>query len=213
MSSLPLGFVHHFQPAAQTGVTAPTLLLLHGTGGNENDLLDLGPVLAPQANLLSPRGNVLEAGMPRFFRRLSEGVFDQEDLRYRTDELADFITKAAETYGFDRQHIVAVGYSNGANIAGSLLLRHPGLLKGAILFRPMVPFEPDPLPNLIGTALFIASGRLDPLIPMQEAERCAALFKQVGAEVTLTWYLRGHNLGYDEVQNAKLWLEQHHVLA
>src|ERR671920_1283811 len=143
------GFVHRFDPAKEPG--APTLLLLHGTGGDENDLLPLGRMLDERAALLSPRGKVLENGMPRFFRRLAMGVFDQEDLVNRTHELAEFVTASASEYGFDPGRVFAVGFSNGANIAASLLLLHPSLLAGAVLLRPMVPFEPDTPPGLSGT--------------------------------------------------------------
>ena len=154
-----LGFIHRFIPAPG-GAEAPTLLLLHGTGGNEMDLLELGPALAPGAALLSPRGKVLEHSMPRFFRRLTEGVFDLEDLRLRSDELAGFIEAAASAYGFAPDRVIAVGYSNGANIAASLLLLHPGLLRAAVLFHPMVPLVPDTLPDLSATPIFIRSRAL-----------------------------------------------------
>ena len=136
--SVDLGFVHRFLPPEDE--SGPTLLLLHGTGGNEEDLIPLGEALAPGAAVLSPRGKVSEHGAPRFFRRLAEGVFDHEDLLFRTHELADFVEAAAEEYGFDRSKLVAVGYSNGANVAGSTILLHPGLLRAAVLFRAMVPF-------------------------------------------------------------------------
>src|SRR5881394_3555931 len=136
-----LGFIHRYEPpAADAGPI--TLLLLHGTGGDEHDLLPLGRVLLPGAGMLSPRGQVSEHGANRFFRRLAEGVFDQEDLARRTEALAAFVEAAARAYGFDRAGVVAVGFSNGANIAVSLLLRHPGVLRAAVLLRPMVPFEP-----------------------------------------------------------------------
>src|SRR5215211_5231691 len=138
-----------------------TFVLLHGTGGNEEDLIFLGKELEPNALILSPRGKVLEDGMPRFFRRLSEGVFDIEDLKFRTKELADFVEKASKAYGFDLQHVVALGYSNGANIASSLLLLLPGILSAAVLFRPMVPFIPDTLPNLSRKNIFICAGEWD----------------------------------------------------
>src|SRR5690606_6783393 len=139
------------------------LLLLHGTGGDESDLLPLGRTILPGAGMLSPRGKVLECGAPRFFRRLAEGVLDQEDLAQRTDELGRFATAAAEAYGFRPDGVVAVGFSNGANIASSLLLRQPGILRGAILLSPMVPFEPELLPDLAGTFVFIGAGRRDPI--------------------------------------------------
>src|SRR5262249_16993263 len=149
----PLGFVHRFVPAPSAG-SGTTLLLLHGTGGNENDLLELGQTLAPNAALLSPRGKVSERGMPRFFRRLAEGVFDIEDLKFRTQALADFVASAASAYGFDPGKVIAVGYSNGANIAVSMLLLRPATLAGAVLFRPMVPFVPAVPPDLSGKPVF-----------------------------------------------------------
>ncbi len=152
MTGDDLGFVHRFVPAPESAQPPPAaLLLLHGTGGDEDDLVPLGRALVPGWALVSPRGKVLEGGAPRFFRRLAEGVFDQEDLVARTHELAGFVEAAAVEYGLDRDRIVAVGFSNGANIGASLLLLHPGLLAGAVLLRAMVPFEPDPLPDLTGT--------------------------------------------------------------
>lgn len=205
-----LGFVHRYVPPAADGAAAggTTLLLLHGTGGDENDLLPLGRALLPGAGMLSPRGKVLERGAPRFFRRLAEGVFDQEDLARRTDELADFIRAAAETYELDRDGIVAVGFSNGANIATSLLLRHPGVLRGAVLLSPMVPFEPERLPDLSGTSVFIGAGRMDPIAPAAQAERLAELLRQAGADVTLHWEPGGHAVSREEVDAARRWIAQ-----
>src|SRR5258705_5567600 len=142
-------FIHVFEPPAEPG--GPILLLLHGTGGNEHDLVPLAGTLLPGAGVLSPRGRVLERGMPRFFRRLAEGVFDVADLKLRTQELADFITESAATYKFPTSRLIAVGFSNGANIAGSLLLLRPEVLGGAILFRAMVPLTPDTLPRIPAT--------------------------------------------------------------
>ena len=168
-------FIHRY--VAGTGPR--TLLLLHGTGGNEESLLALGAELMPGASLLSPRGRVLEGSMPRFFRRLAEGVFDQEDLAIRTRELAAFIKVAAARYRFDPGLTTAVGYSNGANIAASLLLSSPGLLPSAVLFRAMVPFETTPH-GLEGTRVLMATGRHDPIIPLANAERLAALLGKLG---------------------------------
>jgi predicted esterase len=204
-------FKYRFQPGPDP-IKSSTLLLLHGTGGNENDLLPLGSALAPQANLLSPRGQELEEGMPRFFRRFAEGVFDQENLRARTDELATFIRQSAEQHHIDVQRVIAVGYSNGANIAGSLLLRHPHLLQAAILFRPMVPFRPEIMPDLSAVKLFLAAGRQDPIVPTQETEHCATLFEEAGAQVTLTWFPQGHNLSYQEIESAQQWLSTQNLL-
>jgi predicted esterase len=185
-----------------------TLLLLHGTGGNEDTLLALGAALAPGAGLLSPRGNVLERGKPRFFRRFAEGVFDQEDLTMRTAELADFITAAAGTYRFDPAQVVAVGLSNGANIATSLLLRRPGQLRAAVLFRPQVPFEPADLPSLRGTPILISAGRDDAMVPAADTERLVDLLEAAGAEVTLDWWPTGHGLAPGEPESAGRWLHR-----
>jgi len=188
-----------------------TLLLLHGTGGDEHDLLALGRELAPGASLLSPRGNVLEGAMPRFFKRLAEGVFDLADLERRTKDLAAFVREAAESYDFDLDRITAVGFSNGANIAASVLLRDPGLLKRAVLFRAMVPFEPEQPPRLKGTSLYIGAGRLDPIIPQANVERLAAILRDGGAAVTLDWQPAGHGLTKADVDNARDWLEKQAV--
>lgn len=197
-------FVHRFVPGEDdSGVT---LLLLHGTGGNENDLIPLAQELAPGAAILSPRGKVSEYGAPRFFRRLAEGVFDIEDLVYRTHELADFIEAATEEYGFDRQKLIAVGYSNGANIAASLTLLHPGLLRAAVLFRSMVPLEPEVTPDLTGMPVFMAAGRMDQMIQPSNTERLAEMLSEAGAEVDLRWRDTGHGLTYEEAAEAKEWL-------
>ena len=199
-----LGFVHVFKPA-QTP-RAPTLLLLHGTGGDENDMLPLGG-LAAGAALLSPRGKVLEAGMPRFFRRLAEGVFDVDDLKARAADLADFVTAAAAHYRFDASRVIAMGFSNGANIASALMLVRPGVLKGAILFRAMVPFEPDPMPALNGAKVLISNGRIDPLVSADETERLARLLQRAGAGVEVHWQPAGHQLMPSDFAVAKTWLQ------
>jgi predicted esterase len=202
-----LGFDHVFR--APAAAHAPTLLLLHGTGGNEHDLVPLADTLAPGAGVLSPRGKVLERGMPRFFRRLSEGVFDLEDLRVRTRELTAFVAAAASHYGLDPAAIVALGFSNGANIAASTLLLEPGTLAGAILFRAMVPIVPDPLPALSGTSVFMSNGRTDSLIPAAEAERLTMLLRQAGAIVHVEWQPGGHQLTRQDLAQAqKWWLER-----
>ena len=167
-------FIRNYVPAPN-GTSANTLLLLHGTGGDEHDLVPLGRLLNPDANLLSPRGRVLENGMPRFFKRLSEGVFDIPDLIAQTEALSEFVAEAAEAYGFDPSRVTAAGFSNGANIAAALLLLHPGVLHAAILLHPMVPLVPDTLPDLAGIAVFIGAGRRDPIVPEAETERLAAL--------------------------------------
>ena len=202
MSARDLGFAHRFYP----GETGVTLLVLHGTGGSEDDLVPLARELAPGAAILSPRGKVSEYGAARFFRRLAEGVFDHEDLVFRTHELADFVEAAAEEYGFDPSKIVAVGYSNGANIAGSLMLLHPGLLRAAVLFRAMVPFEPEETPDLTGMPVFIAAGQRDQMIPPHNTRRLAEILTEAGADLDLRWRDTGHGLTYEEVAEAKEWL-------
>ena len=204
MTTPHLGFVHRYVPARRADT--PTLLLLHGTGGDETDLLPLGEVLAPGAGLLSPRGQVREHGMPRFFRRLAEGVFDLEDLRFRTHELASFVAAAAAAYGFDPRRVIAVGYSNGANIAASLLLTHPGVFSGAVLFHAQVPLEPQEAPNLMGIPVFLTGGRADPIVRPAETERLAVLLREAGANVTLRWQPNGHTLSPREVDEARRWL-------
>ena len=203
MTEESLGFVHRFVPA-QTA-DAPTLLLLHGTGGNENDLLPVGGMLAERAALLSPRGKVLEHGMPRFFRRLAEGVFDHEDLMRRTHELAGFVERSVGEYDIDQGGLFAVGFSNGANIAASLLLAYPRLLAGAVLLRAMVPFEPDSAPDLSGIPVYLAAGRSDQMVPPENTERLAQVLREAGADVTLDWQPGGHGIGPDEIQAAQNW--------
>jgi predicted esterase len=201
-----LSFVHRYEPGSAPD--APTLLLLHGTGGDENDLVPLANELMPGAGVLSPRGKVLEHGMPRFFRRLAEGVFDLDDLRAQTTELADFVLAAAEQYGFDPKQVVAVGFSNGANIAASMLLLRPGVLAGAVLFRAMVPIVPETLPAQPGTRVLLSNGRTDPLVSAAETERLASLLRGTGAEVTLTWQAGGHNLTRGDITSARAWLQE-----
>jgi predicted esterase/catechol 2,3-dioxygenase-like lactoylglutathione lyase family enzyme len=206
-----LDFVHQYIPPDRNGEPAgsTTLLLLHGTGGDENDLIPLGRALLPGAGMLSPRGKVLEQGARRFFRRLAAGVFDQEDLALRTGELAEFVDGAVKTYGLERDGVIAVGFSNGANIAASMLLRRPGALRGAVLLSPMVPFEPDSLPALAGTAVFIGAGRRDAMVPAAETERLAELLRRAGADVTLHWDPGGHGVTGDELDAARQWVAQH----
>jgi len=204
--SADLGFVHRYLPGEDD--SGPTLLLLHGTGGNEEDLVGLGEALASGAAILSPRGKVSEFGAPRFFRRLAEGVFDHEDLLFRTHELAEFVEAASEEYGFDPSKIVAVGYSNGANVAASTILLHPGLLGAAVLFRAMVPFEPEVTPDLSGMPVFMAAGRMDRMIPPDNTQRLAEILDEAGADVDLRWRDTGHPLTYEEVREAKQWLSE-----
>ena len=200
-----LGFIHRFIPASEPNIPY-TLLLLHGTGGDETDLLWMGEEVIPDAAMLSPRGKVIENGMPRFFRRLAEGVFDPEDLKFRTHELADFVATAAESYGFEPDRVIAVSYSNGANIAASLLLLRPYTLSAAVLLRPMVPLAPPQLPSLAGIPIFIAAGRNDSLVSPEETERLVKILQTAGADVTLSWHPGGHALSGEDVQAAKEWL-------
>ena len=195
-------FIHDFVP----GSSSRTLLLLHGTGGNERDLIPLGRELDPNAALLSPRGKVLENGMPRFFRRLAEGVFDLEDLNYRTNELADFVAASAQHYGFSTDQLVAVGYSNGANIAASMLLLRPEIMRAAILFRAMVPLIPDKLPDLSSVRVWIGAGDQDPIVPASETKRLVELFRRAGADVTIRFANAGHGLTNDDLDAARQWL-------
>jgi predicted esterase len=199
-----LGFVHIFVPAEEPN--SPTLLLLHGTGGDERDLLPHGGELWPGAALLGVRGKVLENGMPRFFRRIAEGVFDVEDLKSRTEELAHFIDTASERYAFSKKKLIAVGYSNGANIAASLILLHPHYLAAAVLFRPMVPFAPDLIRDFSHLSVFISAGRLDPIVPSGQAEELGAIFESGGADLTISWHRGGHELGDDDIHAANTWL-------
>jgi phospholipase/carboxylesterase len=197
---------HLFQQG--TDSNAPTLLLLHGTGGNERDLLPLAERIDPEASVLSVKGNVLENGMPRFFRRLAEGVFDEEDLLFRTQELHDFVNEASATYGFDRSRVVAVGYSNGANIAASLMFHIPGAFLGAILHHPMVPRRGVMLPDLSGVPAFIGAGRNDPICAASETEELSALLREAGADVRVHWEQYGHQLTGTEVAAAAAWYRE-----
>jgi len=200
-----LGFIHRFIPAA--GRDHPsTLLLLHGTGGNEQDLIPLGEALLPGAAILSVRGKVLERGMPRFFRRFAEGVFDEEDLKFRTLELAQFIDAASRQYWFGA-NIIAVGYSNGANIAASMMLMCPPVLAGAVLFRAMVPFVPEASPDLTGKQVFLAGGRQDHIVPQASTVKLAEMLETAGAAVSLYWHDGGHELGQDDIAAAGRWME------
>lgn len=199
-------FVHRFIPGRSAD--APTLLLLHGTGGSEEDLIDVGRMLHPDAAALSPRGRILENGMARFFRRLEEGIFDLEDLKMQSAALAAFLGAAAEEYRFDAKRVFAAGYSNGANIAGSLLLLHPGALAGAVLFHAMVPIVPETLPDLHGVPVFIGAGRLDTMIRPDQSKELEQLLSRAGAEVTLHWVPGGHSLTGDEVETAAEWLQE-----
>lgn len=197
---------HIFQQGSNPA--KPTFLMLHGTGGNENDLLPIASHIDPEASVLSVRGNVSENGMPRFFKRLSEGVFDMEDLKDRTEELNDFIDKAAKEHGFDRGNVIAIGYSNGANIAANLLFTYSDALKGAILHHPMVPNREAALPDLSGVSVFIAAGTNDPICPAEESTDLEELLKNAGADVKLHWESYGHQLTMPEVEAAKEWYDR-----
>lgn len=205
MAELETKFIYQFVPATGQGIDI-ALLLLHGTGGNENDLLSLGKELLPGAAILSPRGRVMEQGMPRFFRRFAEGVFDLEDLKFRTHELYEFVSGALEHYHVRKNKIVAVGYSNGANIAASLLLLHPHLLSGAVLFRAMVPFQPDFAPDLSRVKVLLTSGTRDPIVDPDNVKTLQKLFVTFGADVDMHWHDGGHELGKDDVAVARSWL-------
>jgi predicted esterase len=196
-------FTHRFVAGAMA--TAPTILALHGTGGDENDLVPLARMIDGDAAILSPRGRVLENGMPRFFKRLAEGVFDQKDLREQTLALNEFLADAATRYHFNRDRVVALGYSNGANIAASLLLTEPNAFAGAILLRPMVPFEPTAPPPLRGIPILISASRNDPIVPPALTERLADLLKQSGASVTTLWQSSGHALSPKELEQVSEW--------
>jgi len=200
-----MSFIHHFE--AGHDPTLPPLLLLHGTGGNEHDLVPLGRELAPGAALLSPRGKVLENGMPRFFRRLAEGVFDEADVVNRANELADFITAARETHRIDAP--IAVGFSNGANIAAAILLLRPEALAGAILLRAMVPLSNPPKADLTGKPVLLLSGRQDPIVPAENAARLAGLLKAAGVDVDHRTLPAGHGLSQADLTIAKDWLNAH----
>lgn len=198
-----LNFIHRFEPGNR--LEAPPLLLLHGTGGDENDLLPLGEAISPGSALLSPRGRVLEHGMPRFFRRLSEGVFDEDDVRCRANELADFVEAARDAYMLAAP--IALGYSNGANIAAAMLLLRPNVLAGAILLRAMVPLSETPTAGLRGQPVLIVSGELDPIIPASNASRLAGILTQAGASVQHRTLPLGHQLSQFDLKIAQDWMK------
>jgi phospholipase/carboxylesterase len=197
---------HIFQKGSNP--EAPLLLLLHGTGGTETDLLPLSEMVSPGSSVLSVRGNVLENGMPRYFRRLAEGVFDEEDLIFRTKELYDFLELASGKYDFDRDRVVALGYSNGANIAASLLFHYEGALQGAILHHPMVPRRGITLPSLSDIPVFIAAGKNDPICPAAETDELNQILLQAGAAVNVHWENYGHQLTRSEVDAASSWFQK-----
>jgi phospholipase/carboxylesterase len=194
-----LAYVHRFEPGADP--TLPPVLLLHGTGGDENDLVPLGREIAPGAALLSPRGNVLEGAMPRFFRRFREGLFDEDDVRRRAAELASFVAEARRAYGLDQR--LALGYSNGANLAAAVLLLHPQTLAGAILLRAMAPLAEPPKPNLSSVPVLILSGLNDPSAPRSSADKLAAALAAAGARVERDDLPAGHGLTQADLTKAK----------
>jgi phospholipase/carboxylesterase len=200
-----LGFIHRFVPSSEPN-SGETLVVLHGTGGDENDLIGIGQAIAPGAAILSPRGKVLENGAPRFFKRLAEGVFDPKEVRSRGEELSRFIRAAVVKYGLDPARVFAFGYSNGANVASTVMFIDPGVIQRAILFRPMLVFEPDHTPDLSGSSVLISAGRTDPIVPTASVNRLVELFKDSRADVTLKWQLTGHNLAPSEVREAADWL-------
>ncbi len=197
-------FIHRFVPAQNS---KRTLLILHGTGGNENDLLPIGRMLDPESALLSPRGKVLENGAPRFFRRIREGVFDEEDVILRANELADFVTGAVKENSLDASQIIAVGYSNGANIASAMMLLRPEILRGAILLRGQIPLIPEKLLDLTGKSVFLSSGNFDPIVDANGANELAQLFTKAGAAVTHVWQQSGHELSRNDIDAAREWLK------
>ena len=201
-----LTYIHVYEPG--TGAERDTtLLLLHGTGGDEHALSDLGRMVLPGAGQLRPRGNVLEDGMARYFRRFAEGVLDVDDLKRRTGDLADFVQRASVLYGFDAQHVIGAGFSNGANIEASLLLLRPQTLRAAILLHPMLPFLPETLPDLAGKPVFIGAGRADPLVPSAQTEQLAELLTRAGAALQLFWHNGGHTVSGEEIKAIKSWLQ------
>jgi phospholipase/carboxylesterase len=198
-----LSFHHRFIPA--TAENRPPILLLHGTGGDENDLLPLGQMVSAGSALLSPRGKVLENGMPRFFRRFAEGVFDEADVTARANELADFVGEARAAYGL--QAPMALGFSNGANIAAALMLLRPEVLAGAALLRAMVPLSAPPAADLSGKRVLILSGSADPIVPAENAGRLAAMLAHAGAEVDHRTLPVGHGLSQADVNLTRAWFD------
>ncbi len=204
MSSIDdLGFIHR---SHQTEGADTTLLVLHGTGGNEDDLIPLARSIAPNAHLLSPRGKVFENGATRFFRRLAMGVFDVEDLTARTHELADFVQTATQSYGIDSARVVALGYSNGASIAAGLLLLRPELLGGAVLLKAMKPLDPEYAPDLSDIPVFVAGGRTDQMIAPTATDELIDLLRECGAAVTVHWEPGGHEITQNDVAAASSWV-------
>ena len=199
------GYDYRFEQG--TDRSGPVLLLLHGTGGNEHDLIPVGRLVAPAADIVSPRGNVSENGALRFFRRLAEGVFDMEDLALRTGQLLQFLSSAAKRHGFTTDRVIALGFSNGANIAASMMLTEPSQLRHGILLRAMVPFEPKSVPDMKGSSVLIAAGRTDTMIPGPQTERLAELMRSAGARVELKWQESGHTMVQSDVTDARNYIK------
>jgi predicted esterase len=200
-----MNFIHRFEPGTKKN---PTLLLLHGTGGNETDLIQFGRAIAPGSNLLSPRGKVLENGVPRFFRRFAHGSFDLQDLKFRAEELLGFIEASAKKYDFDPESVIAMGYSNGANIAATLLLLHEHSLAGAILFRPMMPLVPEKAPDLSRCQILVCAGDYDSMIDPAKTSELISFFETAHAKVSVHHHPGGHELGRDDFEAAQSWLLQ-----
>lgn len=202
-------FIHVFIPSSKKSKL--TLLLLHGTGGDENDLIPLGLDIAPIASILSPRGKVIENGMSRFFRRFPDGSFDIQDLRFRTEELSKFITWASQHYNFDLGKMIVLGYSNGANMALSVILTYRELIAGAILFRAVVPYIPDRLPDLSGMPIFLSEGMYDPYVSLAQAESLKILLEKLGASLTYNLEVSAHRLTQHEIRKAREFFQENFV--
>ena len=187
------------------GTSRETFVVFHGTGGDEHDLIPVAQMVSPDANILSLRGNVSEQGMLRFFRRLSEGVFDQEDIRLQAKEIVAFIGEAVEEHHLDPEHLTALGYSNGANIIAAILLLHGSVFQNAILLHPMVPLDEIPDKDLSGTKVFIGAGENDPIVDPDNTRRLEEVLGGMGAEVSSTWYRNGHTLTMEEIRDATAW--------
>jgi len=202
-----LNFKHKYIPSSNPN-NRNTVLLLHGTGGNEESLVPIVDMILTEAAILSPRGQILENGMPRFFRRIAEGVFDLKDLELRTRELATFIEESSRNYGLESNKIIAVGYSNGANIASSVMLTYPGLISKAALFHPMIPFVPKNSPDLSNTGILITAGTNDPIVSREETLELNKMFQDYGADVEIFWHDSGHNLVREELDKTKNFLSE-----
>ncbi|MBO1263462.1 alpha/beta hydrolase [Proteiniclasticum sp. SCR006] len=185
-----------------------TLVLFHGTGGNENDLIPVAQMIDSEANILSLRGNVNENGMNRFFRRIQEGVFDEEDIRYRAREIIEFLETAAEEYGFSLNALAGLGYSNGANIIAAIHYLYGSVFTKSILFHPMVPLKETPASKLQETSIYIGAGENDPIVPLNNTLALEKTLSEMGADVSLHTYKRGHSLTQEEVQDASSWYHQ-----